>query len=111
MTQAERLLWQALRPLRQQGFTFRRQQIIGGFIADFYCHNARLVVEVDGGVHADQPEYDQERDAIIAAYDLQVLRIPNEDIHERLTETMRRVITACQIRQSGDAQGHKLDYC
>jgi very-short-patch-repair endonuclease len=54
MTPAERLLWQRLRAGRLQGFNFQGQQVIGGFIVDFYCHEADLVVEVDGGVHLEQ---------------------------------------------------------
>lgn len=67
MTPEERVLWQELRLLRQRGYAFRRQQVIAGFIVDFYCHNAALVVEVDGGIHDQQQEYDAERDAKIAA--------------------------------------------
>jgi very-short-patch-repair endonuclease len=52
MTGAEKLLWQSLRANRLNGWHFRRQQIIGGFIADFYCHAAALVIELNGGIHA-----------------------------------------------------------
>jgi very-short-patch-repair endonuclease len=51
MTDAEILLWKALRNRRLNGFKFRRQHPIKGFIADFYCHEARLVIEVDGEIH------------------------------------------------------------
>ena len=53
MTDAERKLWFALRDRRFARFKFRRQAPIGPFIADFVCFNARLVIEVDGGQHAD----------------------------------------------------------
>lgn len=52
MTPAERLLWARLRANRLQGFHFRRQQIIEPYIVDFYCHQAGLIIEVDGDVHA-----------------------------------------------------------
>src|SRR6476469_9993306 len=67
MTPAETMLWQHLRANRLQGYHFRRQQVIAAFIADFYCHAAGLVVEVDGGVHAAQVTYDAERDRVLAA--------------------------------------------
>lgn len=51
-TPAERTLWKAVRRKQVQGFRFRRQQVIEGFIVDFYCHGARLVIEVDGEIHA-----------------------------------------------------------
>ena len=60
MTPAEKLLWSRLRR-NQLGYHFRRQQVIAGFIADFYCDLARLVVEVDGGVHEQQVNYDASR--------------------------------------------------
>ena len=51
MTPTETVLWGCLRGNRLAGLKFRRQQIIDGFIADFYCHAAALVVEVDGPIH------------------------------------------------------------
>jgi len=54
MTASENLLWQHLRANRLDGLHFRRQQVVDGFMVDFYCHAARLVVEVDGAVHARQ---------------------------------------------------------
>jgi very-short-patch-repair endonuclease len=53
-TQAEEGLWVALRGRRLAGLKFRRQEVIGPFIADFYCASARLIVEVDGDIHDDQ---------------------------------------------------------
>jgi very-short-patch-repair endonuclease len=54
MTLAECKLWERLRANRLEGFHFRRQQIIEPYIVDFYCHQAALVIEVDGGIHLDQ---------------------------------------------------------
>jgi very-short-patch-repair endonuclease len=65
MTQEEKILWQHLRANRLNGLHFRRQQIIDGFIADFYCHATRLVIEVDGEIHQQQAEYDAERDQVL----------------------------------------------
>lgn len=62
MTPAERKLWQHLRNNLLEGFHFRRQQIIEPYVVDFYCHQAALVVEVDGSVHQDQQEYDTRRE-------------------------------------------------
>ena len=64
MTPAEKLLWRRLRR-NQLGYHFRRQQVIAGFIADFYCDTARLVVEVDGGVHEQQADYDESRNDLL----------------------------------------------
>jgi very-short-patch-repair endonuclease len=79
-TPTEQRLWECLRAGRLDGLRFRRQQPIGPYIVDFYCSVAKLVVEVDGGVHAEQVEYDQERDAHLVDYGLRVMRFTNEAV-------------------------------
>jgi len=66
MTPAERRLWSYLRANRLQGWHFRRQQIIDGFIVDFYCHQAGLVIEVDGPIHEGQKLEDEKRTQVFA---------------------------------------------
>ena len=63
MTDAEKQLWQKLRKRQLQGFKFRRQHPLLQFVADFYCHEAKLVIEVDGGYHQteEQKELDEGR--------------------------------------------------
>ena len=79
-TAAEAVLWQHLRSGRLNGLHFRRQQPIGPYIVDFFCADSKLVVEVDGPIHASQAEYDQDRDAYLTAHGLRVLRFANDDI-------------------------------
>ncbi len=95
MTQAESILWAALRTNRLAGYHFRRQQLIAGFIADFYCHAARLVVEVDGSVHRQQAERDAGRDAVLAAHGLRVMRVSNEEVQSNLAGVLARIVEAC----------------
>lgn len=95
MTQEEKILWQHLRANRLKGLHFRRQQIIDGFIADFYCHAARLVIEVDGEIHQQQAEYDAERDRVLSARGLRLLRIKNEDVRQHLDSVLVRISQAC----------------
>jgi len=80
MTPAERRLWGYLRANRLEGWHFRRQQVIAGFIVDFYCHQAGLVIEVDGPIHANQQAVDAERTRILAEYGLKVLRTSNQAV-------------------------------
>jgi very-short-patch-repair endonuclease len=94
MTPAETVLWQHLRASRLDGFHFRRQQIIDGFIADFYCHAARSVVEVDGGIHIAAADYDRERDRILTARGLRVLRITNDEVHNDLPSCLAAIRNA-----------------
>ena len=92
MTPSERHLWQYLRANRLGGLHFRRQQIIGRFIADFYCDAARLAVELDGPVHDDQAEYDAERDRVIEGFGLRVLRFTNDESWADLNGVRRRIL-------------------
>lgn len=91
MTPAERILWQHLRRNQLKGVHFRREQIIDGFIVDFYCHAAGLIVEIDGGVHEDRREYDAERDALLACRELRVIRFRNEEVLNDLQGVLRRI--------------------
>ena len=78
-TRAERALWQILRRRQLGGLKFRRQVPVGPYIADFYCAEARLVVEVEGGQHADNPR-DARRDTWMVGQGLTVLRFWNPEI-------------------------------
>jgi len=82
MTPAERALWRALRRNSLDGLHFRRQQVIEGFIVDFYCDAAKLAIEVDGKPHEEQGEYDELREEVIAHQGVRFLRIPNEALHD-----------------------------
>ncbi len=83
-TPAEKLLWQKLRHKQLLGFKFRRQQAIDRFIVDFYCHEARLVVEVDGEIHDYSKEKDGIRQEFLESLGLRVVRFRNEDVVERM---------------------------
>ncbi len=78
-TDAERKLWSILRAGRLNGAKFRRQVPIGRYIADFACPAAKLIVELDGGQHADQVAYDNERTAFLESQGYRVLRFWNND--------------------------------
>jgi very-short-patch-repair endonuclease len=91
MTTEERRLWQALRRNTIGGLHFRRQQVIAGFIVDFYCHSAALAVEVDGATHRETVEYDKERDQILAARGVLVIRFSNAEVRNRLPYLLSRI--------------------
>jgi very-short-patch-repair endonuclease len=86
MTDAEKLLWSKLRMKQLKGLMFSRQKPIGGYIADFYCHKAKLVIEVDGGQHfsSDTIDYDRIRDEFISSLGLTVLRFTNTDVLQNI---------------------------
>ena len=82
MTPSETRLWRVLRGNAANGFHFRRQQVIEGFIVDFYCDRAKLAIEVDGGVHGDRRKYDEFRDRVLARNGVHVVRISNEAMYD-----------------------------
>jgi len=92
MTLAEKILWQELRG-NKLGVHFRRQQVITGFIVDFYCHKADLVIELDGNVHAgdEHKESDAERDKVLSEMGLRVFRFRNEDVIKNLPGVLGRI--------------------
>jgi very-short-patch-repair endonuclease len=94
MTRAEARLWDRLRQNRLGGLHFRRQQVIDGFIADFYCHAAGLIVEADGSVHAGQAEYDAMRDRVVSARGLVVLRFTNSRIDADIDGVLAEIAAA-----------------
>lgn len=96
MTGEERILWDRLRANRLDAWHFRRQQVIAGFIIDFYCHAASLVVELDGPIHAGQVEIDAERDRVLTEMGLRVLRIQNQQVNENLEEVLKTIFQACE---------------
>jgi len=96
-TDAERMLWWHLRKrLKTSDTHFRRQVRIGRYIADFVCHSARLVVEVDGGQHAVRTAADQERSKVLEANGYRVLRFWNNEVLKNIDgvlEEIQRAIT------------------
>jgi very-short-patch-repair endonuclease len=80
LTDAEQMLWRYLRFRQIDGYKFRRQRPIGPYIVDFVCLEKKLIVELDGGQHADQKRYDVGRDRWLAAQGYEVLRFWNHDV-------------------------------
>jgi very-short-patch-repair endonuclease len=99
-TDAERLLWAALRDHRLNGASFRRQVPIKNFIADFVCHAAKLVIELDGGQHfSDQAEQaDAARSAVIEAQGFKVLRFSNLDVMTNRDGVLETIASAIAER-------------
>jgi very-short-patch-repair endonuclease len=100
LTPEEATLWARLHRRQLDGWAFRRQQVIAGFIADYYCAAAQLVVEVDGVWHDAERERDAERDAVLAERGIQVVRIPNAAIRYDLDAVLTQIRRAIALRQS-----------
>ncbi len=96
MTPSENLLWQLLRTNKLAGWHFRRQQIIDGFIVDFYCYAASLVIEVDGGIHETQKEQDAERDAHLISRGFRILRVTNDEVTHDVESVLKKILDNLQ---------------
>jgi very-short-patch-repair endonuclease len=94
-TPHEEVLWQLLRDRRFVNFKFRRQVPIGPFIADFACHAAKLILELDGGQHSDS-KTDHRRDAVLRSHGYRIIRIWNNELHENRDGVMEAIWFALQ---------------
>ncbi len=92
MTPAETYFWKAVKGNKLNGLHFRRQQVVNGFIADFYCDKLKLVVEIDGGVHEKQKDYDAERDRIIETLNIKVLRFTNQEVLKDIKRVLEKIL-------------------
>lgn len=95
MTVAESILWEELRNKRLLNLKFRRQHPIGIYIVDFYCHELKLVIEVDGEYHQfkDQMQKDFIRTEILEEFGLKVVRFNNEEIENNKTKVLETLDT------------------
>jgi very-short-patch-repair endonuclease len=91
MTLPEKLLWEKLNRKQISGVRFRRQHPIDFFIVDFYCHEAKLVVEIDGEIHNSSKEYDDGRSAEMERYSIKVIRFTNKEVEEDIDNVINRV--------------------
>ena len=90
-TEVEKILWRHLRMWQLDGYKFRRQQPIGNYIVDFVCLESRLIVELDGGQHMEQSDYDAERDNWLRAQGFIVLRFWNNDVLNNVDGVTERI--------------------
>jgi len=90
MTPTEKLLWQEVRA-KKLGVRFRRQQIIQGFIVDFYCHKAALVIEVDGDIHDLQQDEDARREKVLREMGLRIVRFGNDEVVRNLSALVGKI--------------------
>ena len=101
MTDAERLLWEQIR-MKQLGVWFNRQKLVGGYIVDFYCRSAKLVIEVDGGQHYtdEGKEYDRLRDEYLVSSGLTVLRFTNSEVIENIEGVVESIISKIPLDEA-----------
>ncbi len=91
-TEVEDILWEVFRNRKFEWLKFRRQHPFWRYVADFYCDEIKLVIELDWKIHENQKEYDEIRDEIIKQYWVNILRIKNEDVLNNLTSIYKKII-------------------
>ena len=93
LTEAEKILWQELRNRKLGGFKFRRQHPVSNFIADFYCHTVKLIVELDGGIHRDPEirEHDNSRTHEIEKFGIKIIRFNNDEVYKNLDDVLKKI--------------------
>ena len=101
-TEAEKILWKALWNHGFANLKFRRQHPVKWFIADFYCHDFKLVLEVDGGIHNSeiQSEHDENRTSALEELGIRVIRFSNEEILNNLESVLQKIQQSIQRSSS-----------
>jgi very-short-patch-repair endonuclease len=79
-TKAEKIVWELIRSRKFMNLKFRRQHVIEGFVLDYYCHEQKLGIEIDGGIHLKRKDYDRLRQEVIESEDINIIRITNKEI-------------------------------
>jgi very-short-patch-repair endonuclease len=97
-TKAEKILWEYLRNRKLDGLKFRRQHPIDKFIADFYCHEKKLVVELDGAVHDDKmnAQYDEARTYELKGSGIKVIRFRNSEVENDIVVVLKKIKIATE---------------
>ena len=92
-TEAEEILWQFLRNKKHNGLKFRRKHPLKDYIADFYCHELKLVIEIDGGIHNVHQNliYDNDRTSVLNELGLTVIRFTNNEVLNNLPEVLKKI--------------------
>lgn len=92
---AEEKLWNELRNRKLAGLKFRRQVPVGTYVADFLCHETKLIVELDGPSHDQRTDHDESRTAFLESKGYRVIRFLNEDVHGDMTAVLRTILREC----------------
>lgn len=110
MTRAEIILWSRIRSKNIDGYKFRRQQPILNYVVDFYCHELKLIIEVDGEIHSlsDKSESDMKRDKNLKINGYSIMRLSNFEIETDIDSSINKIksfITAILSPFKGDHRG------
>ena len=110
MTKAEIILWSRLRSKKVEGYKFRRQEPIFDYIVDFYCHELKLIIEVDGEIHylSETKKYDTKREKILILNGYHIIRLSNLEVETEVDSSIIKIKSFIQniITSSGSNQSN-----
>ncbi len=95
-TDAEKTFWWQVRDRRTAGFKFKRQYLVGSYIVDFVCLERKLVIELDGGQHAQQELYDRRRDMVLRSRGFRVMRFWNDEVLTNMDGVIDGILSALE---------------
>lgn len=105
MTTTEKILWSKLSNKQIDGLRFRKQHPIDRYIVDFYCYEIKLIIEIDGGIHDSQKEYDENRDHYLTANKYNILRFSDEEIKHSTNDVLDKIRkSASEIKKAEGKQ-------
>ena len=104
MTNAEKVLWNHLSNNKLNGKRFKPQHPMYSFIADFYCHELKLVIEVDGGIHnlPENKQYDVNREYVLKEFGMEVIRFTNEEVANDIENVLQRIKVIIKQRDESE---------
>ena len=109
MTLAEIILWSRLRSKKVDGYKFRRQEPIYDYVVDFYCHELKLIIEVDGEIHtyAETSESDLKRDNILKINGYHIVRLSNREIETDVNAAVYKITSFIKTISSPSQGDHR----
>jgi very-short-patch-repair endonuclease len=91
LTTPEKILWEELKTKKLEGYRFRIQHPIHRYILDFYCHEKKLAIEIDGEIHKSRKDYDEYRDEYLESAGITTLRFKNEDVVSNINHVLSEI--------------------
>jgi very-short-patch-repair endonuclease len=99
MTESEKILWAKISKKQLNGLKFRRQFPIGRYIADFYNHERKLIIEIDGSIHNEQKDYDKNRENNLEAHGYSIIRFTNDEVINNIDLVLEKILEKTNIKE------------
>jgi very-short-patch-repair endonuclease len=91
LTPSEKIVWNEIKEKKISGYKFRKQHPVYRYILDFYCHEKKLAIEIDGDSHKERKDYDEYRDSYVRSIGIETLRFTNEEIENNIANVIEAI--------------------